>query len=152
MPFFNWIYRFFENHPRKRVFRNESLSDLGNVLQRNLRTDTARECIFKVFGGTNFENFSAQRQPWWHLHGSNMCTCLPKKNSGRVTVKYLLTLQIDKVSWSLNLAITYWFESFTDGMFNRKISIKNSRLKIWKCKKTNLALNKGKKLLTTFLL
>ena len=53
----------------KRVFRNQSLSNLENVLQRNLRTDKARECIFRVSEGTNFENFSA----------FDLCTGLPKK-------------------------------------------------------------------------
>ena len=30
---------------------------LENVLQRNLRTGTARECIFRASGGTRFKNF-----------------------------------------------------------------------------------------------
>ena len=34
---------------------------LENVLQRNLRTGTAREFIFRASGGTRFKNF---RQPW----------------------------------------------------------------------------------------
>ena len=54
---------FFQNHPRKKVFCNVSLSNLENILQINLRTDGVRECIFRVSGGTNFENFSAQHQP-----------------------------------------------------------------------------------------
>ena len=29
---------------------------MGNVLHRNLRTDSVRECNFIVFGGTNLEN------------------------------------------------------------------------------------------------
>ena len=41
--------------------------NLENVVQRSLRTDRARECIFTVRGGTNFEIFSAHRQPWWRL-------------------------------------------------------------------------------------
>ena len=36
---------------------NEGLSNLENTLQRNLRTDRARESRFWVSGGTNFENF-----------------------------------------------------------------------------------------------
>ena len=32
---------------------------LENVLQRNLGTERAKECVFRVSGGTNFENFSA---------------------------------------------------------------------------------------------
>ena len=44
-------------------FRNLNLSNLGNVLQRNFRTNRVRECIFKASGGTNFEKSSARRQP-----------------------------------------------------------------------------------------
>ena len=40
------------------MFRNESLSNLQNVLQRNPRTDRARKCIFRVSRGTYFQNFS----------------------------------------------------------------------------------------------
>ena len=32
-----------------------NLHNLENVLQRNLRTDTARECIFRASGGTRFK-------------------------------------------------------------------------------------------------
>ena len=39
-----------------------NLRNLENVLQRNLRTGTARECIFRASGGTRFKNI---RQPWW---------------------------------------------------------------------------------------
>ena len=72
--FYIWIYEFFKNHPRKRVFRNVSLSNLENVLQRNLRTNRAREC----HRSTYFENFSARRQPWWCLRGFDVCTSMPK--------------------------------------------------------------------------
>ena len=41
--------------------------NLENVVQRSLRTDRARECIFTVCEGTNFENFSTHHQPWWRL-------------------------------------------------------------------------------------
>ena len=58
------IFFFFLNHPRKRVFQNVSLSNLGNGLQKSLRTDRARESIFRVPGGKNFENFTALCQPW----------------------------------------------------------------------------------------
>ena len=67
------------------MFRNVNLSNLENVLQGNLRIDRAKECIFGASEGTNFENFSTQSQPWWPLHGFNVCTGLPKKNSGFVT-------------------------------------------------------------------
>ena len=44
-------------YPQRRVFCNVTLSNLGNVLQRDVRTDMARECIFRVFESTNFEDF-----------------------------------------------------------------------------------------------
>ena len=71
------MYQFSNNRPRKRVFRNVSLSNMANVLQRNLRTDRARGCIFRVPGGTNFGNFSARCQPLWRLSGFDECTGLP---------------------------------------------------------------------------
>ena len=63
----------------KGVFGNVNLSNLKNVLQRNLRTDRAGEGIFRASGGTNFENFPAQQQPWWRFCGFSVCTSLPKK-------------------------------------------------------------------------
>ena len=48
---------FFINHPQKRVFRYVSLSNLENVLQK-IQKQTARECISRVSGGTNFEHSS----------------------------------------------------------------------------------------------
>ena len=33
------------------------LHNLENVLQRNPRTATAKECIFRASGGTRFKNF-----------------------------------------------------------------------------------------------
>ena len=73
------LYKFLNfslNHPRKRVFRNVSLSNLENVSQRNLRTDRAKDCIFKVSGGTNFWKFF---RPCWCLRGFVVCTGLPPK-------------------------------------------------------------------------
>ena len=51
------MYEFFKNHPRRGVFRNVNLSNLENVLQRNLRTERAGSAflehleaqIWKVF-------------------------------------------------------------------------------------------------------
>ena len=40
------------------VFRNVNLSNLKNVLQRNLRIGRAKDCHFRVPGGTNFQNVS----------------------------------------------------------------------------------------------
>ena len=56
-----WI---FKNQPPRRVSCNVNLSNLGNVLERNLRTKSARECIFRASGSTNFETFTARRQLW----------------------------------------------------------------------------------------
>ena len=52
---------------------------MGNVLQRNRRTNRDREYIFKASGNTNFEKFSTWCQPWCHLCGFNECTNLPQK-------------------------------------------------------------------------
>ena len=35
---------------RANVFCNVNLNNLGNLLQRNVRTDRVRECIFKASG------------------------------------------------------------------------------------------------------
>ena len=67
-----WI--FFKTHPRREVFRNVNLSNLENVLQRNLRKDRTGECIFRASGGTNSETFSAQR----HFVGSMYVPVCPK--------------------------------------------------------------------------
>ena len=42
-----------------------SLSNLENVLQTNLKKYRAKECIFRVSGDTNLEDFTASHQPWW---------------------------------------------------------------------------------------
>ena len=58
-----WIsYEFFKNHSGKGMFRNVNISNLENVLQRNLRKNRAGKCIFRACRGKNFENISAQRQ------------------------------------------------------------------------------------------
>ena len=61
------------------MFRNVNLSNLENVLHGNLRTDRTSECIFRASGGTNFENFSFQRQPWLRFLEFGLYTGLPKK-------------------------------------------------------------------------
>ena len=42
---------------KKRAFHNVNLSNLENLLQRNLRTGRAVECIFRESGETDFEIF-----------------------------------------------------------------------------------------------
>ena len=60
------------------MFCNVNLSNLENILQKNVKTDRPRECIFRASGGTNFANFLLSTN-----HGSTfmglMCTGLPKK-------------------------------------------------------------------------
>ena len=60
------------------MFHNVNLSNLENVLQRNLVTDRARECTFGLCGGTNFENLPTWCQTWCHLFVLNVCTSLPQ--------------------------------------------------------------------------
>ena len=45
--FFIWTYELFRNHPWKIAFFNVNLSNLENVLLRNLRADRAWECILE---------------------------------------------------------------------------------------------------------
>ena len=61
-----------------------NLRNLENVLQRNLRTVMARECIFRASGGTRFKNF---HQTWWRKGGvgTPRCNWPAQKNSGYVT-------------------------------------------------------------------
>ena len=54
------------------------LSNLENVLQGNLRKSRTRECIFRGYGDTNFEDFSTRQQPWWRPRGLDVYTGLPK--------------------------------------------------------------------------
>ena len=74
-----WVYKFLKNHPQTRKSGNVDLSNLENVLQRNLRTSKAGECIFRACGGTNFKNLPTGHQPWWCPEGFDVCNCLPKK-------------------------------------------------------------------------
>ena len=62
-----------------------NLHNLENVLQRNLRTGMARECIFRASGGTRFKNFC---QPWWWKGGGGTprYNQSAQKKSGYVTV------------------------------------------------------------------
>ena len=54
---------FLKNHPQ-RVLHFVNLSNLGNALQRNLKTHSAWECIFRASGGTNFKNLPTWCQLW----------------------------------------------------------------------------------------
>ena len=81
--FLTFYLKIFFKHP----WRSVSLFNLRNsenVLQRNLRTGTARECIFRASGGTRFKNF---RQTWWRKGGGGTprCNWSAQRNSGYVT-------------------------------------------------------------------
>ena len=52
------MVNFLKNHLKKECF--EMLSNLENVLQRNLKTGRARECILRAFGATNGDAFMFQ--------------------------------------------------------------------------------------------
>ena len=51
------------------MFCNVGLSNLENLLQRNLRTGRIRKCIFRASGDTNFESFFSRHEimvaPLW---------------------------------------------------------------------------------------
>ena len=95
-----WV---FKNHPRKGVFHNVNLSYLVNVLQRNLSTRRAGECIFRPSGGTNYENFPVQCQPWWRLPELDLCNDLPK-NSG-TSLPGMLRFWISKVTQGISIFV-----------------------------------------------
>ena len=61
------------------MFRNVNLTNLQNFLQKNLRTDRARETIFRVSRDANFENLLTWHQPWYHRRGFDVPAGLPKK-------------------------------------------------------------------------
>ena len=82
--FFNFLFEdFFKTSTEKSVLLF-NLRNLENVLQRNLRTGTARECIFRASGGTRFKNFC---QTWWRKGGGGTprCNWSAQRNSGYVT-------------------------------------------------------------------
>ena len=59
---------------RTNVFCNVNLNNLGNLLQRNVRTDRVRECIFKASGDKFWKFFPSapiMAAPLWAL-----CTCI----------------------------------------------------------------------------
>ena len=81
-----------------------NLHNLENVLQRNLRTDTAREYIFRASGGTRFKNFN---QPWWRKRGGGSPTCnrSAQKDSGYITDLFQQKKLYASVCISRNLAL-----------------------------------------------
>ena len=68
------IYEFSKNYPRIGVFRNVKLSNLGNVLQRNLTKDRA--------GSAFLEHLEAQIFRPGTNHGSALLKILFDTNEG----------------------------------------------------------------------
>ena len=79
----NTVYDFLKNHLQRRVFHYVT-PVIWKIIYKEIKQrkcsrkkiDRARECIFKAFGGTNFESLTAWQQPWWHHHGFDDFTCL----------------------------------------------------------------------------
>ena len=61
------------------MFHNANLNNLGNILQRNLRAERARECIFKAFGGTILKVYPLGSNHGGAFVNSILCTGLPTK-------------------------------------------------------------------------
>ena len=74
------------------MFHDVNLSNLVNVLQRNLKTDRPGEFIFRASGGTNFEFFSLSANHGGAFVGS-MYVPICQKNSGYVTGRGKLLFQ-----------------------------------------------------------
>ena len=90
-----------------------TLSNLGNVLQRNLKTDRGRESIF--IWRHKFINFSTKHQPWWCLCGFDVCTGLPKKTLCHCHCYYR------EVSQNWNFFKNIWFLHHLKAL-NKRIS------------------------------
>ena len=115
-----YLNEFFKNHPRKRLFRNESLCNLENVLQRNLRTDRAREYIFRVSGGINFENFSLSANHGGAFMGS---LCVPVCS---IISRYYNVRKESCCLWLPKKAILQYKLSYFDDNF-----LKSTNSNIW---------------------
>ena len=72
-------YGFLKNHLQRGVFCNVNLSNLENVLQKNLRPDRVGECIFRAFGGRNFEFFFCSVSTMVAHFGYDVVPVCPKK-------------------------------------------------------------------------
>ena len=82
--FLTFYLKIFFKHPFVSLF---NIRNLENVLPRNLRTGTARDCIFRASGGTRFKNF---HQSWWQKRGGGTprCNWSAQENSGYITDLY----------------------------------------------------------------
>ena len=79
-----WIYRFFKNHPWRWVFHNIKLSNLKNVLQRNLRTDRPGSAFLEDHEAQVLKNFLLSGNHGGVFVGSMYILVFPK-NIGYVT-------------------------------------------------------------------
>ena len=73
------------------MFCNVNLSNLENVLQKNLRPDRVGECIFRAFGGRNFEFFFCSVSTMVVHFGFDVVLGLmsAQKSSGYVTTPFV---------------------------------------------------------------
>ena len=61
--------------PTKIIHEKEIYVMLAWVISKMFYKEILEEtAIFRVSGGTNFENFSARRQPRWRFCGIDICT------------------------------------------------------------------------------
>ena len=74
-----WICEFLKNHLRKGVFCNVKLSNLANVLQSCLRTESAGECIFTASGEQILKTFPLSDNYGGTFVGSMCVPVCPKK-------------------------------------------------------------------------
>ena len=79
------------------MFLNVNVSNLGNVLRKNLRTARARECIFRASGGINFENFLPKHQPLWRLREFDVCTGVCKRILDMSLLLFILSAHILRI-------------------------------------------------------
>ena len=63
-------------------------NNLENILERNLSTDRAKECIFRASEGINLGNFFTGHQRWW-LAGLMYVPLYPKKLWISFRIRYL---------------------------------------------------------------
>ena len=73
------IHEFLKNHLRKGVFCNVKLSNLTNVLQSCLRTESAGECIFRASGEQILKTFPLSDNYGGTFVGSMYVPVCPKK-------------------------------------------------------------------------
>ena len=88
--FLIWIYDFFKRLSTK-FFAMKTLKIWKIVSQRNLKTEKARECIFRVSGGTNVCTVLPKKTNWYVTEWL-VCKCLILSITKKV-ISYLLVLR-----------------------------------------------------------